>query len=52
MEARTVEDALHVMTLLSDTPHLLEQMNKSILANHSIQMYHGCANAVALAVGK
>ena len=50
MEAREVEDALHVMKLMVGAPDLLQSMNECILKNKKIGMYDGCKNAVSLAV--
>lgn len=50
MEARTVEDAVHVLQLMVDAPDLLQSMNEGVLKNTSIGMYDGCKNAVSLAV--
>jgi hypothetical protein len=52
MEARTVEDALHVLTLLTENTDLLQTLNAAIIKNDSINMYDGCRNAVQLAISK
>lgn len=51
MEARTIKDALHVMTLMTEQPYLLQSMNEAILKNHSLNIYGGCQRAVELAIG-
>ncbi|CAJ1931656.1 unnamed protein product [Cylindrotheca closterium] len=50
MEARTVQDALHVLQLCCESPDLLQSMNECVLNNNSIGMYDGCKNAVSLAI--
>eukprot|EP00980_Cylindrotheca_fusiformis_P006848 scaffold1431_cov76-Cylindrotheca_fusiformis.AAC.3 len=54
MEARTVQDAYHVMTLICQTKEndLLKSMNEAILKHHHAMhnTYGGCQRAVELAV--
>jgi len=50
MEARQVEDAVHVLGLMVESPDLLQSMNEGVMKNNSIGMYNGCKNAVSLAV--
>jgi hypothetical protein len=48
-EARTVEDALHWMDLMTRSPDLFTQMCACIIQNNSIGLYNGSKNAVEIA---
>mmetsp|Transcript_19532 Transcript_19532/g.27446 ORF Transcript_19532/g.27446 Transcript_19532/m.27446 type:complete len:571 (-) Transcript_19532:192-1904(-) len=48
-EARTVDDAMHWINLLSKSGELFSQMNDCVLRNHSIGLYNGSKRAVEIA---
>lgn len=50
LEAREIEDCVKYMNLFVNGPHLLEQMNDSIIKNNTEGVYDGCKNAVRIAL--
>ncbi len=50
LEAREIEDCANYMNLFVSGPHLLEQMNNSIIKNNTEGVYDGCKNAVRIAL--